>query len=206
MHRTILVGFVLVTLALGAPGAGAVDPAGIERSALEARGTGFVESVDMLFHVRPGGVLSMGTSTGSVTVQTWARDQIRLVVTKRVEAPDADAARRILDLFSIRALHGGKDLKLKALARTRECADQVGVEFAIWVPRSYNLAITTSNGSISLPEMDGAFSARTGDGTISVDCSTDDLDVEVEDRTERDAPPERPGRGGGDHGVRRIGE
>jgi len=196
MNSRILIGSLLVTLALGASRAHAVDPNAIQRSALEQRGTNYVETMDMLFDVRPGGVLSLGTSIGSVSVQTWSRDQIRLVVTKRVQASDADAARRILDQFSVRALHGGKNLKLKAAAKTQECADVVGVEFTIWVPKSYNLDITTSSGSISLPDVDGTFSARTGDGKISVDCSTDDLDVEVEDRTGDDATA--PVRGDGE--------
>lgn len=189
MNRRILIGSLLVTLALGAGGARAAR----SHSALEVRGASYVETVDMLFDVRPGGVLSLGTSQGSVNVETWSRDQIRLVVTKRVQASDTDTARRILDQFRVRALHGGKNLKLKALAKTPECASSVGVEFSIWVPKSYNLDIKTSSGSISLPDVDGTFSAHTGDGRISVDCSTDDLDVEVEDRTGTDAPAPPPG-------------
>jgi hypothetical protein len=195
MTRRIFVAIFVVMLATSAAGTGR---AGTARSTLEMRGAGYVESLEMLFNVRSGGVLSLGTTTGSVNVQTWSKDQIRVVVTKRVQAGDAEDARRILDLFSVRALHGGKDLKLKARATTRECADAVGVEFTIWVPKSYNLDITTSNGSISLPDVDGAFSARTGEGSISVDCATDDLDVEVEDRTDRPRPdsPGVPGQDG----------
>lgn len=195
MKRPLVMGVALAAVvALGARQARAVDPAAIERGALELRGASYVESAEMLFDVVAGGVLSLGTTTGSVDVRTWPRHQIRLVVTKWTKADDIESARRILDMFCVRAQHGGRNLKLQALAKTKECAKAVGVEFTIWVPRSYNLDIKTAKGSINLPEVDGSFSAHTNDGKITVDCSTDDLDVDVEDHTSQ-GPPR-----GGDHG------
>jgi len=196
-RRWIMAVTLAAIFAMGARQARAVDPAAIERGALELRGASYVESAEMLFDVVAGGVLSLGTTTGSVDVRTWPRDQIRLVVTKWTKADDIESARRILDMFSVRAQHGGKNLKLQALAKTVECAKAVGVEFTIWVPKSYNLDIKTAKGSINLPEVDGTFSAHTNDGKITVDCSTDDLDVDVEDRTSQ-GPPRGGGHGDGD--------
>lgn len=180
MNRRVFALIVFSILAVGA--IDAVAGRGLERGVMQVRGHSYVESIDMLFDVRSGGSLSLGTTAGSVNVQTWSREQIRLVVTKQITAEDMDAARRILDMFSIRALHGGKNLKLEGRARTREAA-AVGVQYTIWVPKSYNLDIKTKSGSIELPEVDGKFSARTDDGTITLDCDTEALDIEVEDRS-----------------------
>jgi hypothetical protein len=176
-----------VTFIAVGPGAADVLAGG---DVLEVRGQSYVESIDMLFNVRSGGRLSLGTAVGSVSVQTWSREQIRLVVTKRTKAADLHTARRILDEFSVRALHGGKDLTLEGRARTLEAATALGVEFTLWVPKSYNLAIRTRSGSIALPEVDGRFSAHTDAGAILLDCDTDELEIEVEDRSGELVPDE----------------
>ena len=173
----------------------------VERTELEVFGEDFVESLDMIFRVRSGGRLSLGTTHGSVNVMTWQREEVRLVLTKRTRAASADDARRILEQFRVQARHGGGNLALRARARTAECAGSVGVDFTIWVPKSYSLDIKTDNGDIELPGVDGKFSARTGDGAIRVDCPPEDLEVEVEDerrdRRDGDVQPEAPENGDG---------
>jgi hypothetical protein len=176
MNRRIVLVVALVILVMGVAEAQSGGLDGI-------RGQSYIESIDMLFTVRSGGQLSLGTSLGSVSVQTWSREQVRLVVTKRTSAADPGAARKILDLFSVRALHGGKDLRLEGLAVTDAAAKAMGVEFTLWVPKSYNLAIETKSGDVLLPEVEGTFTARTDDGRIILDCDTRKLDIEVEDRS-----------------------
>lgn len=198
MNRRFIIVLILAASSVAATGAAA----GGDR-ALGAPAPGYVESMEMLFNVRSGGMLSLGTSLGSVNVRTWSREQIRLVVTKRTQAADVETARRILDQFSVRALHGGRDLTLEGRARAQEAVQSLGVEFSLWVPESYNLSIHTRSGSIALPEMKGAFSAHTDAGRIILDCDTDTLEIEVEDRSpepvragaSNDVSPPPPGDG-----------
>jgi hypothetical protein len=188
MKSRIVIALVIVIAAAGAVQAQVAETA-FERGVIGVHGQSYVESIDMLFNVRSGGNLSLGTIMGSVNVRTWSREQIRLVVTKRTRAADVEAARRILEDFSVRALHGGRDLTLEGLARTQEAVRAVGVEFSLWVPRSYNLAIKTRSGNVVIPEVDGRFSVHTDAGRIVLDCDTEALDIEVEDRSEpEDAP------------------
>lgn len=177
----------------------------VERGIVEVSKRNYAESIDMLFDVRSGGSLSLGTSIGSVVVETWPREQVRLVVTKRTHADGMDAARKILESFNVRARHGGRDLELEGRSSTPD--DAVDVEFTLWVPKSYNLDIRTRRGTITLPEVDGTFSARTDKGRIVLDCSTDDLDIEVEDRSGESASaagePRHEGAGpGSSYGAR----
>ena len=193
MFRSTIIALFLVMLA--AASAVAAGTSGLQKGAMEVLGQSYVESIDVLYNVGEGGRLSLGTTMGSIRVQTWSRDQIRLVVTKSIHAADVDAARRMLDLFSVRALHGGRNLTLTARAKSTKCAEVVGVEFAIWVPKSYNLDIKTKSGSIELPEVDGTFSAHTEDGTITLDCDAEALDIEVEDNSESDERGPDPAQG-----------
>lgn len=158
----------------------------IERSELRRVGQDFVESIEMLFKVDGPGALALGTTNGTVTVRTWSENVVRLVVDKRISAEDPVYARRLLDMFRVQALHGGGDLQFTGRARTGECARSVGVTFTVWVPKSYDLDIKTESGDIAIPRMEGRFKAYTSDGKISVDCDTENLDIEVEDTTESD--------------------
>lgn len=172
----------------------------VSRSGLAQDGEGYVESIDMLFNVVSGGALSLGTSTGSVRIRPWSQDKVRLVITKRTHATNINEARRMLEMFRIQALHGGKDLSLTARARTQECAKSVGVTYTIWVPRSYNLDIKTDKGSINIGEVEGKLVAHTGEGSISLDVDPEKVDIEVQDRTRggaQDGEPASPGNTGG---------
>ena len=176
----------LVLLLAGTAGATSYstgDDFTVRRSDLRQTGGAYVESIDMLFNVEPAGVLILGTSLGSVNVRTWPYDKVRLVVDKRAEVDSEIDARRIFDMFRIQARRGGADLKFTARARTSEAAENMGVTFTIWVPRSYNLDIKTKSGDIEIPELEGRFSAHTSDGRIVVDCDPEEVDIEVEDRT-----------------------
>ena len=50
------------------------------------KGNDYAESIDMMFDVVQGGALSLGTTNGSVKINTWSRDQIRVVITKTTRA------------------------------------------------------------------------------------------------------------------------
>lgn len=164
----------------------------IKRGELSRQGQAYVQTIDMLFNARNGGRLILGTSVGSVSVETWSEDKVRLVVTKRTLAGNEDDALRIMDMFRIRALQGGNEVSFTGRARTRECAESVGVMYTIWVPRSYELDIKTDSGDIEIAQTAGKYSAHTGDGKITVDVDTDDLDIEVEDHTGDDAGVNQP--------------
>lgn len=195
MKRVIpnLVGAAVLTLLFAATSASAAagqrsgDQFQIKRSGIEHVGQDYVESIDMLFEVDERGVLVLGTTIGTVNVRTWSENMVRLVVKKRAHAVNAGDARRILDMFRVQALREGSDLQFTAHARTEECARNVDVTFTVWVPKSYDLEIKTRSGDIEIPKMDGRFSAHTAEGKISVDCDTENLDIEVEDNFDSDA-------------------
>jgi hypothetical protein len=138
----------------------------------------------MMFDVKSGGALSLGTTNGSIRVNTWEKEKIRLVITKTARASCAFDAKALLAKFLVQTRREGKDLHLMAKAQTKECKDAVGVTFNVWVPKSYNVDIKTENGSIDIGRLNGKFSAHTSDGKITLGYNPDDgLDIEVEDHT-----------------------
>jgi hypothetical protein len=170
-------------------------------------GNTFTQSTDVLFDVHPGGALWLGTTNGSVRINTWAKEKIRVVVTKTTQSSNSSSAVSILEDFVVQASHRGDDLNLKGRGKTESCDRSVGVTFTVWVPQNYNVAVETGRGSIDIGKLNGKFSARTLEGKITLECDPDaGLDIEVEDRT-GSVPPAAPagvvGAGGFEGGLRR---
>ena len=147
-------------------------------------GSSYSESVDMSFDVEVGGALLLGTTNGSIQVETWEKEQVRLVITKTAKASSTFDAKALLAEFLVQTKQVGKNLHLQGKAKTRQCKETVGVTFKVWVPRSYNVDLKTETGSIDIGRLNGKFSAKTSDGKITLGYDPDDgLDIEVEDRT-----------------------
>jgi hypothetical protein len=164
----------------------------VTRGEVTRDGIGFVESTEMRIDIGPGGVLSLGTTLGSISVRTWASDHVRLVVDKRARPMSAEEARRLFEMFLIHARPGGGDVALRARAANNECARAVDVTFTLWVPKDCSVDVSTKSGDIDIPDMSGRFSARTAAGKISVECDTEGMDIEVEDRTDAGAADDTP--------------
>jgi len=170
----------------------------VTRGEVTRDGIGFLESTEMRIDISPKGVLSLGTTVGSISVRTWACDHVRLVVDKRARPGSADDARRLFEMFRIQARPARGDVALRAHAANDVCARTVDVRFTLWVPKNCSVQVSTKSGDIDLPELNGRFSAHTSAGKISVECDADEMDIEVEDHTDAGAaggePAERDGR------------
>jgi hypothetical protein len=190
----VLVAFLcaLGVALIGQAMAGGTEYRDLNTSEFLKRGGHYTESIDMLFDVKQGGELSLGTTNGSVQIKTWSRNQVRLVVTKTTNASSPYNARTILENFLVQARHQGKDLQLKALANTEACKQSVGVTFTVWVPQNYNVAIDTGDGNVDIGKLNGSFSAKTGNGKISFECEPEGMDIEVEDHTNGSKQDEDP--------------
>lgn len=191
-RATVLTVLAIVSLAFaGLATAGEHPFQDLQASDLFKTGSSFTESIDVLFDVKQGGELSLGTTHGSVTINTWAKDQIRLVVTKTTSVSSPYNARTILEDFLVMALHQGKDLQLKAGSNTENCRKSVGVTFTVWVPKNYNVAINTGDGNVDIGKLNGSFTAKTANGKISFECEPNGMDIEVEDRTKASTSEEK---------------
>jgi DUF4097 and DUF4098 domain-containing protein YvlB len=118
-----------------------------------------------------------------VKINTWKKNQIRLLITKTTRAESPYNARTILEDFLVQAKHKGKDLDLQAIANSETCKKSVGVTFEVWVPKDYNVAINTGSGNVDIGKINGSFTAKTGNGKISFECDPDGMDIEVEDKS-----------------------
>jgi len=181
---SVLVTLIAMSLAIASQVAAGGSPyQGYHGNVIFKKAGAFTESIDMLFDVKEGGELLLGTTNGSVKINTWSKDQIRLVITKTTNASNAFNARTILEDFLVQTRHRGKNLHLKAEANTEACKKSVGVVFTVWVPKNYNVDIKTGRGNVDIGKLNGSFSAKTADGKITFECEPAGMDIEVEDNT-----------------------
>ena len=182
--RTVFLVAVLLVIAIaGAAVAGESPYRALQGNQLFKKGSDYTELIDVLFDVNQGGELLLGTTNGSVKINTWSKDQIRLVITKTTNAATPFNARTILEDFLVQTRHQGKTFHLLAEANTEACKNSVGVSFTVWVPENYRVNVETGDGNVDIGKLTGTFSAKTANGKITFECDPNGMDIEVEDKT-----------------------
>ncbi len=138
----------------------------------------YVESVEVSFDAIPTHTFKLGTAKGSIRLNTWDRNHIKVVVTKTTKAPSLSVAQRILDGFSIQARSQAGTLALRGKGDHKD----VGITYTIWVPENYAVDVRTKEGSIDLASLSAKFSAHTENGKITIEGEdAESLDVQVDD-------------------------
>ncbi|MBR9990687.1 MAG: DUF4097 family beta strand repeat protein [Gemmatimonadetes bacterium] len=119
------------------------------------------QQMDTTFAVRAGGALQLDAMNGSVTIDTWDRNAMR-VQARHGRSTEIEIDRR------------GSDVSIDMDYRG---APQ-SVAFAITVPRSYSVEIDGLNLGITVDGVRGSVTLENVDGSIVVRGVTGDVDVE----------------------------
>lgn len=176
-------------------------------AALPAGAATIEDSFEESWRVGPGGSLQLWNENGSVEVESWERDEVRVQATIRIRAGSRSGAEEALEEFRIETRRDGDSISVRA--RKPKGRDgifawfagrdlNVDVRYTVTVPRRFDLDVTTVNGaiegrglaghlvfdtvngSIKVVRSRGAVSADTVNGSISVEL----LSVSGEDSME----------------------
>lgn len=150
---------VYVALLLGF--SGAVEPVNSAYAASTDR------VIQKTFDVHPGGLLNLETRLGSVDVEGWERNEVRVMI--EVEGRD----RYIQDIeFFIESSPDGVDIRAD-IPRVRSFFGDWGrgvrISYAIMVPYEYDLKIRTAGGGLTFKNVEGIIDSRTSGGGIRAD-------------------------------------
>ena len=123
--------------------------------------------VDQLFDVQPGGTLVINSDSGPIEVDTWGRDEVRVVI-------------RNTSGFEVEVGKEGNDIVVIA-ERQRSLFRLLGsgIRFDVTIPERYNVDLDTGGGQISVPDLEGSVRADTSGGAIEVGRVTGDVDVDT---------------------------
>jgi beta-lactamase regulating signal transducer with metallopeptidase domain len=109
---------------------------------------------------RTAGTLELDLKTGgNIIITGWDRPEISV---------RASLAGRDWRVTSVRLVPSGGGATLESDFTVRENSQSTSHTFRISVPRSYNVRIASSGGSVSITGVDGTFTGQTGGGEINI--------------------------------------
>lgn len=153
------------------------------------------ETIDRTFDVKPGAEVKLSNVNGSITVTSWDQPRVRVVAEKTVRGDRGDAQEALKELkVEFQQQGGGLIINTRYPDTGSSIFDwltgdrvNASVRYELTVPKSMNLDISDTNGSIRVTEVNGRLELDTTNGRIeaqrcagSVDASTTNGGINVE--------------------------
>ena len=169
--------------------------------------------VEKTFTVQPGGLLTVETQGGSVSVKTASENTVKVVAKETIKAGSESEADELLKnlTLTIEQSAGG----VSAISKYEKGSSgfhwgswpPVQVSFVVTVPTNYNVRLKTSGGDIAVGNLDGKVNARTSGGNVSLGKISGDLDAGTSGgdvRLEEGSAQVKLGTSGGNVSVERA--
>lgn len=140
--------------------------------------------LEKTFSVKPGSIVKVDISGGSIESQVGAPGQVGLTLNQRFRTADTEAeADTILADYEITAEQSGDEVLLRVRAKRKlnwSWGSKFSASAKIVVPADVRLDLDTSGGSITVHgEMAANVRCDTSGGSIKVDGSTADLNLDT---------------------------
>ncbi len=138
----------------------------------------FSDEIERDFALRSIGRLHVTNARGSLLVQGWALDKIRVKAKRRAEAETVEDAKRLLSAVDIRFSHSGDDIEVSAeYGRGLALAERVkereqprtSMDIVIYAPANLSLSVWTVQGKASVRRWNSRAEVRTAGGPIQVE-------------------------------------
>ena len=153
-----------------------------------ASAASLTETVDRTFNVRPGANVTLKNVNGRITVKAWDQPRVKVVAVKEVEA-DRDDVKNAMKELRVEFVErdGGLSINTRYPNEDRKAASifdwmfgdhvQAEVQYDLMVPRTMNVDVTNTNGSIHLSDVTGKHELDTTNGKIEVTRCAGSLDA-----------------------------
>ena len=157
------------------------------------------ERFEKTYDFRPGGEVVLDNTNGSVTVETWSKNAVRLEALKKVKARSRRDAEAFMERVKIRVERSRNRIRIETEYPKRhgdfgfmswmfgKRKPEITVEYTLKVPEEVDLDLRTVNGAISVRDVEGQIELHTTNGRIdvedvlgSVKASTVNGSIEVE--------------------------
>ena len=128
------------------------------------------------FDVKSGGKLNLDTDRGSISINTHDAEIINVEILFKAKTDDEELAEKLFDAFEVTYDQSGPDLSIKGKMEGSSGWftnlfggskwNKLNISFMISVPRSYDLDLNTSGGSITVGDLTGDVDAKTSGGGL----------------------------------------
>jgi hypothetical protein len=145
------------------------------------------ETIDRTFDVRPGAQLRLSNVNGKITIASWDQPRVHVVAVKSARGDRADLPRYMKELrVEMQARDGG--LTVSTVQPKNDdgfgflewlVGDHVNgqVQYELTIPKTMNVNVDNTNGTISLTDVAGHFELETTNGKIEVDRCSGSIDA-----------------------------
>lgn len=126
--------------------------------------------------------ISVRSMNGSITAESWDRDEVEIIAYKKVKASSSKDAHKVMENFEIIIKTSGETLEVSADFPKRSNShngffswlfskDRVStsVQFEIKVPRKFDAFLKSTNGEVSISNAQGVIELKTTNGNINGD-------------------------------------
>jgi hypothetical protein len=118
-----------------------------------------IENIDKSFSVKSGGTLTIKSDQGSIKVETWDNQTVKVLVEKKARK------QKQMDGFKVNFDQKGNNIFVEG---DGDWNNKVSVKFIIKVPQEFNLDLKTGGGSIGVANISGEVTVNTSGGSISI--------------------------------------
>lgn len=146
------------------------------------------ETVDRTFNVKPGATVALSNVNGRITIGSWDQPRVRVVATKEVKGNRDDAKDAMKELrVEFAQTNGGVTIKTHYPRRDHGFTSifdlflgnhtNAQVRYELTVPRTMNVDVRNTNGSIHLADVAGHLELDTTNGKIEVERCAGSIDA-----------------------------
>ncbi len=139
-----------------------------ERGEISEKRGEYVETIDKTYKVAKGGILKLSSDEGSIRINSWLEDKVRVIAIKRADVRNRSSAEEIIEEIEVRIEKSGKDITVTGRTPWRRHRRSSSLSFEVTVPFKYNIRLETDGGSISIADLEGNVNADTEGGSIKV--------------------------------------
>lgn len=128
----------------------------------------YIERTETTIGTVSGGVLHLVTKQGDVEVDSWNREEVRVLVEKRSDVSDEAQAQALFQAFQVTTTPMSDTVQVLAGARGEDSLESVMVRFIVSVPSQFGVYFEATKGGIVIRDLEGDVEARTDYGGVTL--------------------------------------
>ncbi|SDE53480.1 hypothetical protein SAMN05216464_10769 [Mucilaginibacter pineti] len=140
-----------------------------------------IKNYSKSYSVDGNDVINIDNRFGKITVNTWAKNEVKVDVQIKVVANDDDKAQKLLDNVKIMDSKDGSDVFFKTYIKSdddnngswsslfsgkRSSSHSISINYTVYMPAKSALNITNKYGSTNLPDLDGKLNINNSYGSL----------------------------------------
>ncbi len=132
----------------------------------------YKKEIKKSFSVKKNQTLTLKSDFGSVTVDSWNRNEIRVKIIEKVRTSRRRKAEKLFDRFTATFDQNSQGLEIRGEYHGSRSWLSLGAElrvhYEIIVPYNFNLYVQTSSGEIDVTDLAGEVRLTTSGGSVSL--------------------------------------